>query len=459
MAVAGLLPSATRADHEQANWSDVTTDERDGGGNSFLDRLRGESKTGLAGGPARFARLLAGGTGLARKVLQASQRGEEFSLTPREIAKLESLVRQLGDLKGLPMKFGQVVSYLELDLPEELRGLLSLLQTQAPATPAVAVERVLGEELGPRGAALWSRLDHEPVSIASIGQVYRGRLPEGDEVAVKVRHPAIDEAIRSDLSVAGLATSLAGTVLPGMGATARDFVDELKARLLEECDYALEAERQRLFWQLFAGHPTHRLEQLGGLLRRGRGHELASDLRGQRGPAAAEDPDAHLQRADRYAAVSAACSVEAALHLDPTSKRLVEPQRLLRHSSVANAVNHQPVVLHIEPGEILRVNRALEFGHRSPEPTLEVRLFPGGLVRRLSQSGAHQRLESLESRSGGEIEAVTFMHRLPLLVGVVRTQPPSYQKWATCHSPVPQGRAGATSAIADLHPRFIDDPC
>jgi len=44
--------------------------------------------------------------------------------------------------------------------------------------------------------------------------------------------------------------------LPGMGATARDFVDELKARLLEECDYALEAERQRLFWQLFAGHPS-----------------------------------------------------------------------------------------------------------------------------------------------------------------------------------------------------------
>ena len=37
----------------------------------------------------------------------------------------------LGDLKGLPMKFGQIVSYLELDLPEQMRGLLTNLDLTA----------------------------------------------------------------------------------------------------------------------------------------------------------------------------------------------------------------------------------------------------------------------------------------------------------------------------------------
>ena len=31
--------------------------------------------------------------------------------------------------------------------------------------------------------------------------------------------------------------------MPGIGATARDFTGEIRARLLEECDYRLEAER------------------------------------------------------------------------------------------------------------------------------------------------------------------------------------------------------------------------
>ena len=49
---------------------------------------------------------------------------------------------------------------------------------------------------------------------------------------------------------------MAGLVLPGAGATARDVVTELEARLLEECDYQLEAARQRRFGEIFAGHPA-----------------------------------------------------------------------------------------------------------------------------------------------------------------------------------------------------------
>jgi predicted unusual protein kinase regulating ubiquinone biosynthesis (AarF/ABC1/UbiB family) len=222
----------------------------------FRSALRKESTATPGHGLGRFARLVRGGAGLAAGVLSASRQGAEAGLDDREWRKLETLVTRLGELKGLPMKMGQIMSTLELDLPEEARSLLGLLQTQSPATPFDQVARVLREDLGPRADALLAGLEREPAAVASIGQVHRARLPDATHVAVKVRHPNIERAIRSDLRGAALGTGLAGALMPGMAATAREFVAETQTRFLEECDYRLEAERQQLFRSLYADHPV-----------------------------------------------------------------------------------------------------------------------------------------------------------------------------------------------------------
>ncbi len=222
----------------------------------FYELLRQESARGPGKGLGRVARVVRGGAGIATNVLLSVRRGKEPELSERELRRFEALVTELGKLKGLPMKFGQVMSYLELELPEEARGLLALLQTQSPATPFERVASVIEEDLGARGVELVSRLPREPASIASIGQVYRTELPDGTSVAVKVRHPEIEAAIRSDLRAAELGSGFASAILPGMGVTAREFVSEVRDRLLEECDYVLEAERQELFASLYADHPV-----------------------------------------------------------------------------------------------------------------------------------------------------------------------------------------------------------
>ncbi len=219
----------------------------------FTATLREAPAPGPGAGLGRFARLLRGGLGLARSV--AGRRGDEGP-TEKELAKIEALVTRLGALKGLPMKMGQIMSYLELDLPEESRRILGLLQTQSPATAFDRVEAILREDLGARAEALLAGLDRTPASVASIGQVHRGRLPDGAEVAVKVRHPDIEAAIRSDFRSARVGVTFAAALMPGMGATAKDFAAEMEARLLEECDYALEATRQERFAALHAGHPV-----------------------------------------------------------------------------------------------------------------------------------------------------------------------------------------------------------
>jgi len=233
----------------------MTTRARDRVG-QFRSVLRQQSSIGPGRGVTRFARLVRSGAGLATRMVAAGRQSEETALSDRDVRNLEALVQRLGELKGLPMKFGQIVSYLEISMPEEARGLLGLLQTQSPAMGFDEVTRVVTEDLGKRAPRLLEGLEREPASTASIGQVHRGRLPDGMLVAVKVRHPDIEDAIVSDFRVASVGTSLAGLMVPGMGETAHEFVDEMKARFLEECDYTLERERQQLFAKLYAGHPV-----------------------------------------------------------------------------------------------------------------------------------------------------------------------------------------------------------
>jgi predicted unusual protein kinase regulating ubiquinone biosynthesis (AarF/ABC1/UbiB family) len=220
----------------------------------FVEELRSDTGRAAPGkGLGRLVRTVRGAAGLASRTWFSRGRTE---LTDSDLASIEGLVTRLGELKGAPMKAGQILGFLEADLPEEMRRMLALLQTQSPATPFPAVEQVLRADLpGDRAEALLAGLERSAISVASIGQVHRARLPGGEAVAVKLRHPGVEDAIRSDFKGAATGAAFARLLVPGAGATAREFVEEAQARFLEECDYRLEADRQRLFGRLFAGHP------------------------------------------------------------------------------------------------------------------------------------------------------------------------------------------------------------
>lgn len=218
----------------------------------FVEGLRSSSSAPPSSRLGRILRNLRGGVGIAARVWRS--RGGSV-LERSDQASLEDLVARLGELKGVPMKVGQLMGFLEMDLPEEARRLFAVLQTQSQATPFGTIERILRADLGEAASALLTGMAQQPVSVASIGQVHQAVLPGGERAAVKVRHPGIEQAIRSDLSAAVAATAIARLLLPGVGMSASEFVDEARERFLEECDYQLEAERQRLFGRIFEGHP------------------------------------------------------------------------------------------------------------------------------------------------------------------------------------------------------------
>ena len=126
---------------------------------------------------------------------------------------------------------------------------------QAPRSHWEDIRQSLHVELGAWPEDMFADFSPEPVASASIGQVHRARLKTGQDVAVKVQHPGIAEAMENDLQSAGL---IEGTLAKFAGMrkfNSKHILEEMRQRFREELDYGLEANRQTQFRSLFEGVP------------------------------------------------------------------------------------------------------------------------------------------------------------------------------------------------------------
>jgi predicted unusual protein kinase regulating ubiquinone biosynthesis (AarF/ABC1/UbiB family) len=196
----------------------------------------------------RFVKLA--GVGARASVDMLSKRGSE------KVA--ERAAEVLGNLRGLAAKLGQTASYVDGFVPETHRAVyekaLGALRTAAPRSSRDAIRALVEAELGGPIEKLFQSWSDEPFASASIGQVHRAQLPNGQAVAVKVQHPGIDRAIESDLSNVSLLENFVGALGP-RALNSSAVLEEVKTRFREELDYRLEAERQEQFRTLHATDP------------------------------------------------------------------------------------------------------------------------------------------------------------------------------------------------------------
>jgi predicted unusual protein kinase regulating ubiquinone biosynthesis (AarF/ABC1/UbiB family) len=160
----------------------------------------------------------------------------------------DQISNELGRMKGLMMKIGQMASYIEGSLPPEARPFLSKLQRQSEPLPFETVQAVIEDELGAPLEELFDSFEPEALAAASIGQVHRA-IAHGQAVAVKIQYPEIRQALSEDLKAASKLTRLGMLLAPGGG---KDLAKEMKERFLEECDYVQEANYLRTFQRLVA---------------------------------------------------------------------------------------------------------------------------------------------------------------------------------------------------------------
>lgn len=188
----------------------------------------------------------------ARKTFADAERRDELD-REFQLATAADVTAALGDMKGAMMKIGQMASYIDTGLPDNVRQTLAQLQNDAPPMTAELAASTVEAELGATPAELFAEWDAEPIAAASIGQVHRAITHDGRAVAVKIQYPGVAEAVDADLGNADWLFGMLAAAFPGLESG--PVVAEIKDRLREELDYELEARNQREFAEFYAGHP------------------------------------------------------------------------------------------------------------------------------------------------------------------------------------------------------------
>jgi predicted unusual protein kinase regulating ubiquinone biosynthesis (AarF/ABC1/UbiB family) len=196
---------------------------------------------GLAG---RLATDLAGTAGY---LAVGKTKDQAASLFHRQAA--ERLVGALGKMKGLPMKVGQMISYIDDFIPPEHRDVyrrtLASLQRHARPMRYREMAEQVRRDLGAAPEQVFLNIVPEPIAAASIGQVYRATTKDGRDVAVKVQYPGIKEAIENDIKNIDVLRSAMSMILPKVDVERS--IEDLTSRVLEECDYGCELNNQEDF--------------------------------------------------------------------------------------------------------------------------------------------------------------------------------------------------------------------
>ncbi|MEC7120756.1 MAG: AarF/ABC1/UbiB kinase family protein [Pseudomonadota bacterium] len=152
----------------------------------------------------------------------------------------------LGEMKGAAMKVGQIASQYQDIFPPEIAQAMTKLQREAPAAPFSSIQKQLERELGRPLDQIFRSIEEMPFAAASIGQVHRAVLPDGQAVVVKVQYAGVDESCDSDLKQIRLALKLAG-VLKIDKKLQEELFNEIRDSLHAELDYTREAHSLQVF--------------------------------------------------------------------------------------------------------------------------------------------------------------------------------------------------------------------
>ena len=169
-------------------------------------------------------------------------------LTPSNVKRVSD---QLAQMRGAAMKIGQLMSMDAGDvLPPELSQILVRLRDNAHPMPPAQLKRVLNAEWPAQWLRSFHKFDVQPIAAASIGQVHRGQLTDGRDLAIKVQYPGVAKSIDSDVANVGVLMRMSG-LLP-KGFELASYLEEGRKQLHEETNYNREATQLKRFGDLLA---------------------------------------------------------------------------------------------------------------------------------------------------------------------------------------------------------------
>eukprot|EP00882_Tetradesmus_deserticola_P033163 GHRQ01037854.1.p1 GENE.GHRQ01037854.1~~GHRQ01037854.1.p1 ORF type:complete len:533 (+),score=230.62 GHRQ01037854.1:515-2113(+) len=183
-------------------------------------------------------------SGLALDVAQGKLKDNEV----KRAIQLRDIVTSLGPAY---IKLGQALSIRPDILSPAAMNELQKLCDKVPSFDSAVAMQVINDELGAPWYEIYADLTPEPIAAASLGQVYRGRLKTGEEVAVKVQRPGVLETVTVDLYIIRK-IGLFLRKFPQLTTDVVALLDEWAARFFDELDYVKEGRNATIFAQQMA---------------------------------------------------------------------------------------------------------------------------------------------------------------------------------------------------------------
>ncbi|MEE8430943.1 MAG: AarF/UbiB family protein [Candidatus Desulfatibia sp.] len=174
-----------------------------------------------------------------------------------KLSRAQRVRMAIEELGPTYIKLGQVLSTRSDLVPVHFIKELAKLQDNVPPFDFSEVRGIIEAEFGVPLKDLFEFFDEASFASASIGQVHRARLADGETVAVKVQRPGIKKIIEVDLEIMlHLATLMERNIEEMSLYRPAKIVEEFARTLEKEIDYTIEATSMERFGQNFLTDPS-----------------------------------------------------------------------------------------------------------------------------------------------------------------------------------------------------------
>ena len=152
------------------------------------------------------------------------------------------------------IKLAQVLSNRPDMLPDPLIKEIEKLQDQVTAIPFSEIKKIVETEFDHPISDLFLEFNETPIATASIGQVHKAKLLNGDIVIVKVQRPNIKDKVEQDIAIIHDAVRRTNRYLKKQGVlNAKEIVSLFERTMAKELDFNTEARNMERFKKLFNG--------------------------------------------------------------------------------------------------------------------------------------------------------------------------------------------------------------
>lgn len=180
--------------------------------------------------------VLRNGWDYMRGILTGSKPDQPQLPTPEV---LRNILIELGPVY---VKLGQLLSTRPDLLPEDYIEALTALQAKVPSVPWPEIEKQIATQLSQPLDLIFSQINPEAIAAGSIGQVHRATLKNGQEVALKVQRPKIEQVVAQDISLIKGVAELVSLTDFGKDYDIVTLAEEFTTALKAELDFTREAK-------------------------------------------------------------------------------------------------------------------------------------------------------------------------------------------------------------------------